>query len=203
MQVTDKDMAKIAAFEKSVGIRSITLEGDTYDPSGQLTGGSRPRSSGILNHISEFQHLQQQASSAEVELSEIEKKLSELSCTRERYNNLKSSLELDSHEYDIMSRTLFNSSTSKFMEETNKLESKLSDLESQGTSLTQQKADLLKECDKIEKDIKEYSELGPAKLRELSVSRVVHEHLELQLISRCMNLFCNVYFLLLFSKAKI
>lgn len=51
--------------------KSVTLEGDSFDPAGTLTGGSRPQSSGILSKLTEINEVSQQ-------LAEIKQQLLEL-----------------------------------------------------------------------------------------------------------------------------
>lgn len=145
------------------------MEGDVYDPSGQLTGGSKPKTSGILNHVSELLHLQLLVSNEEAELRKIDTKIEELMGVRERYNSLKSSLELTRHEYNILNNTIHDNASFKLIEEANQLESSLSSLKTQHANLIAEKANLMDECARVEKDIHEYSELSPEKLRELSV----------------------------------
>jgi structural maintenance of chromosome 2 len=36
------DAAKTVTFDKDVRARTVTLQGDLFDPAGTLTGGSRP-----------------------------------------------------------------------------------------------------------------------------------------------------------------
>ena len=51
------DAAKAVTFSE-IGIRSVTREGDSFDPSGTLTGGSRAKESAILNLLSELNEKQ-------------------------------------------------------------------------------------------------------------------------------------------------
>lgn len=44
----DSSTAKSVTFDPSVRMKSVTLEGDVYDPAGTLSGGSAPQSSGVL-----------------------------------------------------------------------------------------------------------------------------------------------------------
>jgi hypothetical protein len=39
------------AFDKSVGRRTVTLDGDTFDPSGTLTGGSKQQIGAMLGKL--------------------------------------------------------------------------------------------------------------------------------------------------------
>ena len=47
----DAGTAKKLAFSREVGQRCITLEGDDFNPSGLLTGGSRAASRSLLNAL--------------------------------------------------------------------------------------------------------------------------------------------------------
>lgn len=44
----DAETARKVTFDPAVRLKSVTLEGDVYDPSGTLSGGSAPQSSGVL-----------------------------------------------------------------------------------------------------------------------------------------------------------
>ena len=58
--------------------KSVTLEGDSFDPAGTLTGGSRPQSSGILSKLSEINDLHQTLTSKQQELAAINSQYSSL-----------------------------------------------------------------------------------------------------------------------------
>eukprot|EP00043_Microstomoeca_roanoka_P019163 m.212259 g.212259 ORF g.212259 m.212259 type:complete len:72 (+) comp16946_c2_seq9:2162-2377(+) len=42
------DMAKKVTFHEGIKAKSVTLDGDMFDPSGTLTGGAKSSSSGVL-----------------------------------------------------------------------------------------------------------------------------------------------------------
>ena len=51
----DAETAKKVTFHPSVGgAKSVTLDGDIYDPSGTLSGGSAPSSNGTLVRVQEL-----------------------------------------------------------------------------------------------------------------------------------------------------
>lgn len=60
--VTDnKELAQLLAFDKSIGVKCITIDGDIYDPSGTMTGGAKTPSTyhstsnfSILGSFSEY-----------------------------------------------------------------------------------------------------------------------------------------------------
>ena len=64
----DAASAKLVTFSKEVGVKSVTLDGDVYDPSGTLSGGSAPNSSGILVKVQELQEAERRVRKAEERL---------------------------------------------------------------------------------------------------------------------------------------
>ncbi|ONM35433.1 Structural maintenance of chromosomes protein 2-2 [Zea mays] len=56
------------AFNRQISSTSVTLEGDTYQPSGLLTGGSKGGRGNLLRKLDEL-------AKAEADLSDHEKKL--------------------------------------------------------------------------------------------------------------------------------
>lgn len=56
--------------------KSVTLEGDSFDPAGTLTGGSRPQgSSGILSKLSDINEVGQRLSEHKQQLQKIDGEL--------------------------------------------------------------------------------------------------------------------------------
>ena len=70
----DAASAKLVTFSKEVGgVRSVTLDGDVYDPSGTLSGGSAPNSSGVLVKVQELQRIEQKLREAVRRMQALEK----------------------------------------------------------------------------------------------------------------------------------
>eukprot|EP00056_Hartaetosiga_gracilis_P022956 m.34164 g.34164 ORF g.34164 m.34164 type:complete len:1222 (-) comp9910_c0_seq1:33-3698(-) len=63
--------AKKVTFEGSTRCRSVTLDGDVFDPRGTLTGGARSSSSGVLMRLQKLVHVTNTISSIEEELASI------------------------------------------------------------------------------------------------------------------------------------
>ncbi len=72
----DADTAKRVTFDPNVRMRSITLEGDAYDPSGTLSGGSAPTSSGVLVTLQKLNDIARQLKEAETTLGELQSRIS-------------------------------------------------------------------------------------------------------------------------------
>ena len=68
----DAETAKRVTFDPSVRMKSVTLQGDTYDPAGVLSGGSAPQSSGVLITLQKLNEITTEMSSQEAQLHSLQ-----------------------------------------------------------------------------------------------------------------------------------
>ena len=69
------DIAKEIAFDKLIHNRTVTLDGDTFDPRGTITGGSKNSLGVLLSKIEELATAQDTCFQKEKELNEVNKQL--------------------------------------------------------------------------------------------------------------------------------
>ncbi|KAM9449577.1 structural maintenance of chromosomes protein 2 [Clarias gariepinus] len=111
------DNAKKVAFDKGVSTKTVTLGGDVFDPQGTLTGGARAQTASVLSKLAEVKDVQDRLRAKEAELTAVEKELSSLKGTAEKYRNLKQQLDLKTEEAQILETKLQQSSFHKQQEE--------------------------------------------------------------------------------------
>lgn len=64
--------------------KSVTLEGDSFDPAGTLTGGSRPQgSSGILSKLTEINDVSQRLRECRQQMLTLDGQLSAITKVRD------------------------------------------------------------------------------------------------------------------------
>ncbi|KAM9398616.1 LOW QUALITY PROTEIN: structural maintenance of chromosomes protein 2 [Salvelinus alpinus] len=110
------DNAKRVAFDKRVMTKTVTLGGDVFDP-GTLSGGARSQSASVLSSLQELREVQDSLSATETALQTLDKELSALKGTAERYRLLKQQLDMKTEELDILQVKLHQSSFHKQQEE--------------------------------------------------------------------------------------
>lgn len=98
----DAESAKLVTFSKEVGARSVTLDGDVYDPSGTLSGGSAPSGSGILVKVQELQKAEAKLREAQRHLQTLEHEADRGRAGREQWKKLSSELEISEHEMGLL-----------------------------------------------------------------------------------------------------
>jgi structural maintenance of chromosome 2 len=111
--LSDPASAKAVTFHKDVKMRSVTLDGDTYDPSGNLSGGSSSNSCGILAKAGELRCLKAQIRKHVKILDDYNCQLDELDNISKHYYSLKQKLELKEHAHVLLEKRLLSNSNAQ------------------------------------------------------------------------------------------
>jgi structural maintenance of chromosome 2 len=89
----DLDSAKKVTYNKDIRTRSITLDGDSMDPEGSLSGGSVQKGMPILEEAARYNHLKRQYDEKVREINEIAGKIASLQQVAEQYKGIKDKLD--------------------------------------------------------------------------------------------------------------
>lgn len=108
----DAETAKKVTFDPAVRLKSVTLEGDVYDPSGTLSGGSSPNSSGVLVMLQKLNEVNIQLSARESELSDLEALMAKEKKKLDSARKLKQGLDLKTHEIKLTEEQIGGNSSS-------------------------------------------------------------------------------------------
>ena len=108
----DAETAKKVTFDPAVRMKSVTLEGDVYDPSGTLSGGSSPSSSGVLVTLGKLNRLTQELNALELELKELQTSMGKEKKKLDLSRRAKQELDLKSHEIKLTEEQIGGNSSS-------------------------------------------------------------------------------------------
>lgn len=108
----DAETAKRVTFEPAVRMKSVTLEGDVYDPSGTLSGGSSPNSSGVLVTLQKLNEISKEIGLRENELSELQASMAKEKKKLDAARKTKQELDLKSHEIKLTEEQIGGNSSS-------------------------------------------------------------------------------------------
>ncbi|KAM6329392.1 structural maintenance of chromosomes protein 2 isoform 1-T2 [Alca torda] len=111
------DNAKKVTFDKRIMTRSVTLDGDTFDPQGTLHGGASSQAAPILSKLQEIKVVEVELKTKESELESVEKELASLKNVAEKYRQLKQQWEMKSEEAELLQTKLHQSAYHKQEEE--------------------------------------------------------------------------------------
>jgi len=110
----DAETAKLVTFSPQVGgVRSVTLDGDVYDPSGTLSGGSAPSSSGTLVKVQELLEAERKLGDAKGRLQVLEREEEKGREGREKWKKLARELEIKEHEMRLLEEQVGGSNATR------------------------------------------------------------------------------------------
>ncbi|KAL1879357.1 hypothetical protein VTK73DRAFT_7088 [Phialemonium thermophilum] len=167
---SDADTAKRVTFDPNVRMRSITLEGDAYDPSGTLSGGSSPNSSGVLVTLQKLNEITRQLREAEESLAALQSQIGREKTKLDQARKIKQELDLKSHEIKLAEEQISGNSSSSIIQEVENMKQSIAQLRADAAEAKKRQAEAAADVKRIEKDMKDFDNNKDAKLVELQTS---------------------------------
>ncbi|KAM3353068.1 hypothetical protein ACQJBY_024322 [Aegilops geniculata] len=161
------EAAKEIAFNREVGSTSVTLEGDIFQPSGLLTGGSRRGGGDLLRKLHELAKAEADLSEHEDRLSVIEQKIAVLLPLHKKYAELKSQFELKSYDLSLFQSRVEQNEHHKLGELVKKLEQELQESKEELKEKQVEHKKCVSTVSDLEKTIKTYGSEREGRLKAL------------------------------------
>lgn len=161
------EAAKEIAFNREVGSTSVTLEGDIFQPSGLLTGGSRRGGGDLLRKLHELAKAEADLSDHEDMLSVIEQKIAVLLPLHKKYAELKSQFELKSYDLSLFQSRVEQNEHHKLGELVKKLEQELQESKEELKEKQVEHKKCVSTVSDLEKTIKTYGSEREGRLKAL------------------------------------
>ncbi|GAB1318930.1 Structural maintenance of chromosomes protein 2 [Madurella fahalii] len=166
----DAETAKRVTFDPNVRMRSITLEGDAYDPSGTLSGGSAPNSSGVLVTLQKLNEITRQLREAETSLGQVQSYIAREKSKLDQAKRIKQELDLKAHEIKLAEEQISGNSSSSIIQEVENMKETIAQLKQSVLEAKNRQAEANADVKRIEKDMKDFDNNKDAKLIELQAS---------------------------------
>ncbi|KAJ3044691.1 Structural maintenance of chromosomes protein 2 [Rhizophlyctis rosea] len=163
----DAATAKLVTFDRNVRMRSVTLDGDTYDPSGQLSGGSKPNSAGILLKVGALKTMRAELAVHEKRLAAIVEELEECQRVVGLHNGIKQRLELKEHEGKLMEERMSKNASTQVIAQVEALKTQLEEQQIAIQDCARRKAEGQERCKQIEQEMHELTNHREEKLKSL------------------------------------
>ncbi|XP_050220819.1 structural maintenance of chromosomes protein 2-1-like isoform X2 [Mercurialis annua] len=161
------DAAKEIAFNRDIRTPSVTLEGDIFQPSGLLTGGSRKGGGDLLRLLHESADAESNLSLHQKRLFDIEAKITELLPLYKKFMDLKKQLELKQYDLSLFQGRAEQNEHHKLGELVRKIEQELKE----ANSTAKEKQILYDECvstvSMLEKSIKDHDNNREGRLKDM------------------------------------
>ncbi|KAK4499492.1 hypothetical protein PRZ48_010007 [Zasmidium cellare] len=163
----DASTAKKVTFDPSVRLKSVTVEGDVYDPSGTLSGGSAAQGSGVLLKLQKLNTITQELEKEEQKLAVLEQTMAKDAQKLKSGQKMKQELDLKSHEIQLAESQIASNSSSTIIASVQEMKETIAALKENIQTAKQRQGDAEKEVKRIEKDMKDFSSNKGAKLEQL------------------------------------
>ncbi|KAL7822930.1 RecF/RecN/SMC [Trichoderma gracile] len=166
----DAETAKKVTFDPNVRMRSITLEGDSYDPSGTLSGGSSPNSSGVLVTLQKLNNLTHQLDETERALKELQINIAREKSKLDQARQVQQELDLKRHEIKLAEDQIGGNSSSSIIQDVENMKVTIAELQASISDAKARQTEANADIKRIEKDMKDFDNNKDAKLVELQKS---------------------------------
>ncbi|KAJ3060802.1 Structural maintenance of chromosomes protein 2 [Podochytrium sp. JEL0797] len=153
----DTHSAKQVTFAPSVRMRSVTLDGDIYDPTGTLTGGSRNKSSNTLLKFQEYTRVKKDLAHEEKVLRTLNEEVNSAEAVVDEYQRAGKKLELAGHECELLEKQIGSNANSQVIFHVEALQK---EIEMQTAKIEESKAAVLEfteRCKSLEAEMKKFS----------------------------------------------
>lgn len=125
----NSEIAKAIAFDKAVRNRTVTLDGDSYDPAGTLTGGAKSQIGVLLSRIEELSESHQKLDEMEASYADVNKMLAQAESLANKSREISNTLDLKKHEFHLCSEKLKSTSYAHSMDEIERQKAEVIELE--------------------------------------------------------------------------
>nr|POE87840.1 structural maintenance of chromosomes protein 2 [Quercus suber] len=163
----DAATAKRVTFDPAVRLKSVTLEGDVYDPSGTLSGGSATQGSGVLLTLQKLHVLSNELEQEEGKLTKIKqmilKDAEKLKSTRQ----IQRELDLKTHEINLAQDQISSNSSSSIISSVAEMRETITALKAIIQDAETRRRNAEQEVNRVEKDMKDFSSNKSGKLDSL------------------------------------
>ncbi|KAL0948054.1 hypothetical protein HGRIS_010677 [Hohenbuehelia grisea] len=162
----DSESAKKVTFNPQVRVRSVTLQGDVYDPSGTLTGGSAPHSNDVILKAQELIELQAKVDDANRRLQQLERDNAQ-GQVREQWKKVAQDLAIKEHEMALLVEMVEGSNATRVGAQVEHLKQTIDGLKRELQAAKDKQKEATDECKKLERDMAEFKNNKDGKIDEL------------------------------------
>mmetsp|Transcript_75703 Transcript_75703/g.180888 ORF Transcript_75703/g.180888 Transcript_75703/m.180888 type:complete len:1202 (-) Transcript_75703:118-3723(-) len=148
------ETAKHITFHPNVRVKTVTKEGDLYDPSGTITGGSAPKGGNLLLKLQELSQLEKQVHKQRVEFDKAAAQLMKMQGAAQEFSALERELKCREHEMTLLQERISRSEHHTTEQSIQDMRAEMQKFQEDISNLPEEKKKLEKSTKQMEKDIK-------------------------------------------------
>eukprot|EP01134_Creolimax_fragrantissima_P000493 CFRG0493T1 len=124
---SDANAAQRITYDKDIMTRCVTLDGDVYEPSGTLSGGSSKNRNSMLQRLQNLNEATENLRQGTQALAAIDIKVSNVMEEKRKYNELASAYKNCKYQFELLDKTIRSSPHGALIQEVVDLETTISD----------------------------------------------------------------------------
>ena len=163
----DPTTAKCVTFDPAVRMKSVTLEGDVYDPAGTLSGGSAPQSSGVLVTLQKLHEINSELKECSKSLSKLQGNMARGKHQMDAAHKIQQDLDLKNHEIKLTEEQINSNSSSSILHEVSQMKDQIAASRKDIEEAKSSQSNAEKDVKRIEKDMSEFTNNRGSKLAQL------------------------------------
>eukprot|EP01052_Picozoa_sp_SAG31_P031724 SAG31_NODE_3394_length_4324_cov_3.093964_2_plen_535_part_00 len=163
-------VAEQATYHKDIKTKCVTLDGDTFQPSGTLSGGSRPQTASVLERLQELHNARRELEIQKKALVRLETELASVQETAGKFRELQSKKEMKAHEAEMIRLRIETSTHQQQLDETRGMEAELADARAGLVQAFEDKKQAEQACKKLTVAIKNFEKDREKKMAEVEAT---------------------------------
>lgn len=163
----DPETAKKVTFNPSVRLRSVTIDGDEYNPTGTLSGGSKPQSAGVISNFQALREQQNILGKLNSEMAKINEELGALQKASKAFKDLTAQKELAQHELKLIQERFGKSANAQLLQSITDLRAQIEQNNAAIEETKTKKAEAEAQVKNIEKEMAEFEDHKEDKLKAI------------------------------------
>ncbi|UZJ57028.1 hypothetical protein CBS101457_006348 [Exobasidium rhododendri] len=163
----DAETAKRVTFDNAVRMKSVTLEGDVYDPAGTLSGGSKPSSGGLLLKMQELGTVERELAQARRVMESCEAAKRKAKDQMAAFAKSKREVDLKRHQVTLLESQVEGSNATRIISEVEQCKKSIEEVKQSIEEAKEKQREAKEECVRLTKEMDEFNRNKDGKLDEL------------------------------------